>query len=185
MQSPVQIDFQGVKPEESLREKVVDQVAGLEERFGRITACRVVLKAPGKHHRIGLYEVSLHFILPDGKQVDIDRTPHQDDRYNDLDFALNDAFKRARRRLQGQVHRLQGAVKTHETQPIGKVVRLHDEYGFLEAPDGHEVYFHNRSVLNDAFDRLEIGTRVTFVEETGEKGPQASTVRLQGKHQLR
>jgi cold shock CspA family protein/ribosome-associated translation inhibitor RaiA len=185
MQSQVQIDFQGMKPVESLQEKVVDQVAGLEERFGRITACRVVLKAPGNHRRIGLYEVSLHLTLPDGKQVDIDRTPHQDERYSDLDFALNDAFKRARRRLQGQVHRLQCAVKTHETQPIGRVVRLHDDYGFLEAADGHEVYFHNKSVLNNAFARMEIGARVTFAEELGEKGPQASTVRLQGKHQLR
>jgi len=147
MQSPVQIDFQGVKPVQSLREKVTDHVSGLEERFGRITACRVVLKAPGNHHRTGLYEVNLHLILPDGKQVDIDHTPQMDERYTDLDFALNDAFKRARRRLQDQVRRLQGVVKAHETQPIGKVIQLHDDYGFLEAPDGHEVYFHSRSVL--------------------------------------
>jgi len=185
MQSPVQIDFQGVKPVQSLREKVTDHVSGLEERFGRITACRVVLKAPGKHHRTGLYEVNLHLILPDGKQVDIDRTPQVDERYTDLDFALNDAFKRARRRLQDQVRRLRGVVKAHETQPIGKVIQLHDDYGFLEAPDGHEVYFHSRSVLNNAFTRLKIGTHVTFAEEPGEKGPQASTVNLQGKHQLR
>jgi cold shock CspA family protein len=39
--------------------------------------------------------------------------------------------------------------------------------------------------LNDAFSRLKIGEQVTFVEELGEKGPQASTVKLQGKHRLR
>ena len=185
MQSPVQIDFQGVELTPALREKVMDHVAGLEERFGRITACRVVLKAPGKHHRTGLYEINVHLVLPNGKQVDIDRTPPRDERYNDIDFSLNDAFKRARRQLQSQARRLQGAVKVHEGQPIGKITQLHDGYGFLEAPEGHEVFFHSRSVLNDGFARLEIGTRVTFVEELGAKGPQASTVRLQGKHQLR
>jgi len=30
-----------------------------------------------------------------------------------------------------------------------------------------------------------VGTHVTFAEEMGEKGPQASTVKLPGKHRLR
>ena len=37
-----------------------------------------------------------------------------DQRHADVNFAINDAFKRARRRLQDQVRRLQGHVKTHE-----------------------------------------------------------------------
>ena len=48
---------------------------------------------------------------------------------------------------------------------------------------GYEVYFHRNSVLDGAFRRLTVGARVTFVEEVGDKGPQASTVRLLGKHQ--
>jgi cold shock CspA family protein len=185
MQTPVQIDFQGMKPLEFVREKIAQHVSSLEERFGRITACRVVMKAPGQHHRTGSYEINVHLALPDGKQVDIDRTPAADERYADIDFAINDAFKRARRRLHDHVRALQGQVKIHESEPIGPVTALTADYGFLEASDGHEVYFHRNSVLNDAFARLQVGTRVTFAEEIGEKGPQASTVKLQGKHQLR
>jgi cold shock CspA family protein len=59
------------------------------------------------------------------------------------------------------------------------------KFGFLQAADGHEVYFHRNSVLDDAFSRLTVGTHVTFVEEIGEKGSQASTVKLLGKHGLR
>jgi hypothetical protein len=40
------------------------------------------------------------------------------------------------------------------------------------------VYFQKSSVLSNVFDRLTIGSAVSFVEEQGEKGPQASTVRL-------
>jgi cold shock CspA family protein/ribosome-associated translation inhibitor RaiA len=185
MQTPVQIDFQGMKPVESMREKIEQHVSGLEERFGRITACRVVLRAPGQHHRTGSYEVNVHLALPNGKQVDIDRTPQADERFTDIDFAINDAFKRARRRLQDEARQLQGQVKTHDHEPSGTVTKLNDDFGFLEASDGHEVYFHRNSVLNDAFSRLKIGTRVTYAEELGAKGPQASTVKLQGKHQLR
>ena len=94
-------------------------------------------------------------------------------------------LKRARRKLQDRVRRMQGQVKTPERPPSGTVTKLGDEFGFLEAADGHEVYFHRRSVLNDAFPRLKIGEQGTFVEELGEKGPQASTVKLQGKHRLR
>jgi cold shock CspA family protein len=82
---------------------------------------------------------------------------------------------------------MQAQVKHHEGQPIGTVRNLDasGKFGFLEAADGHEVYFHRNSVLDGAFSRLAVGTRVAFVEEMGERGPQASTVKLLGKHSLR
>jgi cold shock CspA family protein len=65
-----------------------------------------------------------------------------------------------------------------EPTPEGEVVRLfpYEGYGFIRAPDGREVYFHKHSVLDEAFDRLEVGTRVRYAEEAGEAGPQASSV---------
>ena len=153
-----------------------------------MTACRVVLKGPGGHHQTGgLYEVNIRLALPDGREVNVERTPKADERHANLAFALNDAFKRARRQLQDHARRLQGQVKHHEGQPIGTVVRLDasGEFGFLEAGDGREIYFHRNAVLDGAFPGLSAGTRVTFVEEMGEKGPQASTVKLLGKHRLR
>ena len=56
-----------------------------------------------------------------------------------------------------------------------------EDYGFLETPDGREIYFHKNSVLQPGFDELEVGVDVYFTEAAGEKGPQASTVRLAGK----
>ena len=78
-------------------------------------------------------------------------------------------------------------MKQHESQPIAtvKTIDASGEFGFLEAADGREVYFHRNSVLDGAFNRLAVGTHVTFAEEMGEKGPQASTVKLIGKHGLR
>jgi len=187
METPVEIDFQGMDGTSELRDAIVKHVEDLERRYNRVTACRVVLKGPGGHHRTGgLYEVNIRLALPDGREVNIGRTAQADERHSDLTFAINDAFKRARRQLQDQARRLQGQVKVHESQPIGTVVRLDElgEFGFLETSDGREMYFHRNSVL-DGFDRLAIGSRVTFAEEMGEKGPQASTVKLLGKHGLR
>jgi cold shock CspA family protein len=166
----------------------MDHVSGLEKRFNRLTACRVVLKGPGGHHRSGgLYEINIHMTLPSGREVAVGRTPKADERHSDLSFAINDAFHRARRRLQDHVRRMQGQIKVHEEAPIGQVVQLElvDGFGVLRSADGREIYFHRNSVLNDAFSKLEIGTRVTFAEEMGDKGPQASTVKLLGKHRMR
>jgi cold shock CspA family protein/ribosome-associated translation inhibitor RaiA len=188
MQTPVQIDFQGLNASPTTREAITKHVAELEERCGRLTACRVVLKGPGKHHRTGgLYEVNIRLTLPDGREVDISRTPKADERHSDLTFAIDDAFKRARRQLQDQVRRLQGNVKQHEGPPIGTVARLDElgEFGIIATADGQEIYFHRNSVLNGGFGKLKVGARVTYFEEAGEKGPQASTVRLLGKHGMR
>ncbi|HEV8717879.1 MAG TPA: cold shock domain-containing protein [Candidatus Binatia bacterium] len=96
----------------------------------------------------------------------------------ELLVAIRDAFLATRRQVQEYARRQRGEVKTSETPPHAMVSKLfaHEGYGFLETPDGRELYFHRNSVLAPGFDHLEIGTEVRFAEELGEKGPQASTV---------
>ncbi len=188
MQAPLQIDFRGIERTKEVREAIAAHVKELESRFGRITACRVIVRAPSGHHQTGgLYEVRIRLALPGGRQVNIGRTPTADERHAKLEFALADAFHRARRRLQDQVRRMQGQTKKHEGEPIGVVSRLEPEDGFgmLTTSDDREIYFHRNSVLDNAFAKLKVGTRVRFVEEMGKKGPQASTVKLLGRHGMR
>jgi cold shock CspA family protein len=188
MESPVQIEFKGMRATESVHEGIATHIAGLEERFGRVTACRVIVAAPsGRHRTGGLYEVNIHLTLPNGREVIVGRTPKADERHSDLTFAINDAFHRARRRLQDHVRRMQGQTKTHDDVPLGIVSQLEpiDGFGRLVSVDGREIYFHRNSVFDNAFSKLKIGTRVMFAEEIGEKGPQASTVKLLGKHGMR
>ena len=188
MQTPFEIDFQGESGTPQVRASIEKHVAELEQKFGRVTACRVVLKSPGGHHKTGgLYEINIRLALPDGREVNVGRTAQADERHADLSFAVNDAFKRARRKLQDQARRLRGQVKQHDAQPVGTVTSLDPagEFGFLQTADGREIYFHRNSVLDGAFARLAVGSRIAFAEEAGEKGPQASTVKLLGKHGLR
>ncbi len=114
METQVHIDFQGMEPQAALRTAIERHVEELEKLSGRITACRVVLKSPGPHHRTGgLFEVHIRLALPEEKEVNIGHKPDADDRHADVNFAINDAFKRARRVLQEQVRRMQGHVKAH------------------------------------------------------------------------
>jgi cold shock CspA family protein len=97
--------------------------------------------------------------------------------------AVREAFDVARRRLEDIARERRGTVKVHELPAQGVVVEISriDGYGFIDSGE-RRIYFHRASVLDDAFDGLTIGARVAFAEEAGEKGLQASTVRVLGKH---
>ncbi len=188
MQAPPEIVFEGVPATPQIKEAIDAHLAELERRWGRITACRVVVTGPGQRHRKGgLYDVRIHLALPEGREVNVTRTPPADERHSDLAFALDDAFKHARRQLQDQVRRIQGHIKGHRDSATATVVRIDSsgEFGFLETSDGQEIYFHRNSVIGRGASKLQVGTRVTYVEEPGEKGPQATTVKVMGKHSLR
>jgi ribosome-associated translation inhibitor RaiA len=114
MQTPAQIEFEDVQGSPELQAAIERHISELESRFGRVTAGRIVVKGPGEHHHTsGQYQVSIHLALPEGREVNIGRTPREDERYADLTFAIDNAFKRARRKLQDQVRIMRGNVKHH------------------------------------------------------------------------
>ena len=185
MQTELKIDFRGASGSDALRQNIENHVADLERLYGRMTACHVSVEPPGSAQRKGgLFHVRLHISLPDGREVNVGATPSADTRHADILFALGDAFRRARRQLQDHARRMRGYVKAHQNAPLGRVKSFDADsgYGFIVAEDGHELYFHRNSVIDGA---PRPGMVVTFVEEMGEKGPQASTVRKLGKHAMR
>ena len=114
METPVEIEFQGMQGRPTDREFILAQIGKLDGHFGRITACRVVVKAPTPHHRTGApFNVHIQLALPDGREVNVGRRPALDEREADLHFALNQAFKRTKRALQDHVRRMRGDVKSH------------------------------------------------------------------------
>jgi cold shock CspA family protein/ribosome-associated translation inhibitor RaiA len=187
METPPQITFQDFTPSDAARAKVEAETARLDEFFDRITDCRVVVRRGGhRRHRGDLFEVSIHLSLPEGRSVDVSRNPGADHAHEDLLVAVRDAFAAARRQLQEEARKMRGDVKHHEAPPLATVKTLIAEqgYGFVESADGREIYFHRNAVIDGAFDDLEVGQRVAIHEDVGEKGPQASTVRVIGKHEL-
>lgn len=187
MESQVRIEFENMTASPKLRDAIDQHLAELAKHFGRLTAGRVIVRGPGDRHQTGgQYQVSIRFALPEGREVNVGRTPPADERYSDLTFAVDDAFKRARRQLQDQARLLRGQTKHHEAEPVGTIVRVDPsgEFGFLEGASGEEIYFNCNSVV-EGRSSIAVGARVSYVEEAGEKGAQASTVKVLGKHGLR
>ena len=53
METQPEIQFQGLTATPAIREAIDRHVAELDQRYGRITACRVAVKAPSQHHQQG------------------------------------------------------------------------------------------------------------------------------------
>jgi cold shock CspA family protein len=205
MKSQMQITFRNMKPSQQVEEWILGEVAKLETLYTQLIGCRVAVELPHRHHRRGSpFHIRIDLTVPGGEIV-VKREPSLNARarrlgeavvrkgaevhlpHKDLRQAINDAFKAAGRRLQDYARRQRGDVKTQALLPEGRVSKLlpDEGYGFLTLEDGREIYFHKNSVLGRGFPRLKVGTSVRFVEEPGEKGPQASTVRIVPKHGLR
>jgi cold shock CspA family protein/ribosome-associated translation inhibitor RaiA len=200
---PVQVTFKNIEPSNAVAARIEGEAAKLDTFYDRITSCRVVVEAPHRHHKWGvLYHITIELGVP-GKEIVVRHEPtlrsalqhgetekwhkqlEADAPHRDIYVSIRDAFKAARRQLQDYVRQQRGDVKTHAPPFHARVSRLFplDGYGFLETVEGREVYFHRNSVLDDAFGRLAIGMEVTFAEERGEKGAQASTVRIASRRQ--
>ena len=176
MEIPLQITAHDFRLTPATESDIREKAAKLDTYYDRLIRCRVVMEAPVGHHRHGgPFKVRIDVTVP-GSELVVNR--QEDD---DLPVAIRNAFDAMRRRLEDYVRQQRGDVKTHEAPLLhGRVIKLFPQegYGFLETTDGREVYFHSHSVLDPGFARITIGTEVRFVEEHGQKGPQASTVHI-------
>lgn len=194
---PLQVTFRNIAHSAAVEEWIREEAAKLDEFYSHIMGCRVVVELPNRRHEWGSrYHIRIDLTVPGGELV-VKREPTLHSSFQrthtkevvkhlevhvphrELRQAIDDAFKAMGRRLQDYARRQRGDVKTHEPAPRARVSKLlpADGYGFLETPGGREIYFHENSVVNAGFRHLKIGATVTFVEEEGDKGPQASTVK--------
>lgn len=186
MQIPLKITFKDIPQSDFVEARIREKVNKLEQYAAQITSCRVTIEAPHQHHHKGnLYNVKVDVTLP-GEEILATRNPGEHHAHEDIYVAIRDAFNAISRQLEDYVRRRRGKVKTHESPPHGKITGLfpYEDYGVIETPDGREIYFHRNSVLDEDFDKLEIGTFVHYTEEMGEKGPQATSIHVEGKHHV-
>jgi ribosomal subunit interface protein len=188
MKLPLQITFKNVDSTEAIESSIRRHAERLDRFFSRIMRCHVVVSSPQRRHRKGkLYCVGIHLTIPQ-HEIAVNRAPGLDHAYEDIEVAIREAFNAAARQLEEHARRMRGDVKVHPVPLHGRVRALFPEkgYGFIETSDGLEIYFHRNSVVGDAFPQLSIGDEVRYVarEQESEKGPQASTVTLIGKHHI-
>jgi cold shock CspA family protein len=202
MVKPVQVTFKNMPASGALESEARTRANWLETFYPSIIGCRVVVEIPHRHRARGRHvHVRIELSLP-GEDLIVNHEPtlHRELKDTEEDshrkgddveavrkyaiVAVHEAFDTARRRLQEIARRQRDETKTHQEPDHGRVVALPDgsDHGFIETTDGRRVYFHLASVLAEGRAQLAVGADVAFVEEQGDQGPQASTVRVLGKH---
>ena len=112
MQTPVKIAFQGSEPSAALTQMINGEVEALEHLYGRLTSCQVTVRVPDNHHRTGFYSVHLRMAMPGNADVVVDQQPGNDDRFAVPQYAINDAFRRAKRQIKDRARTMRGETKT-------------------------------------------------------------------------
>ncbi len=185
MRTALEITFRGLKKTPDMEKLIQEKTEKLEQVCRALVRCRVTVEVPQKHQQSGNpFRVRIQMTLPE-KELVVKRDSGKGEMHDQLPKVLRDAYAAARRALVNTEELHRGKNKVHpEHTATAHVVRLFDYegYGFLKDATGvREIYFHQNSVLNQDFHRLEIGTEVRFTESRGDEGPQASSVEIVDK----
>ncbi len=187
MKIPLQITFRDMEHSDAVETEVQNKVNKLDQMYPEmIMGCRVVVERHHKHHHQGnLFHTRIYITVP-GDEIVVSREPNENQAHEEMHVSLRDAFNAANKQLDHYAHKIRHKVKTHKTPSHGQIISLTPEEGFgrIETDDGRDIYFHRNSVINQGFDQLTIGEQVRFEEENGDKGPQATTVKVVGKHHI-
>jgi hypothetical protein len=130
---PEHVTIRGVAHSDALEELVRQRVAWLEQFYGDVVGCRVLVELPHRHHHDGRHfhvrieltvpghapivvshEPSLHGVLKDFEETAHSKVTEVDGELRYAQVAVRHAFDAARRRLQDFAREQRGAVKTHE-----------------------------------------------------------------------
>jgi len=173
MQVPVQITMKDVPHTDELEAKIHEKASKLEQFCSDIISCQVVIGASQNHKQQGkLHSVRVNLAVP-GKKLTANK-----DNCEDVHLAVRDSFDSVQRQLEDHTRRVHGEVKSHPELAAGEIVRLfaEDGFGFIEDADGTEYYFNSDNVVNPTFEKLEVGSKVHFIEVVGSEGLQAHRV---------
>jgi cold shock CspA family protein len=148
----------------------------LRHYAGYVLHLRVAIEAT-THHKEGGFEVKLVATVPNDTVVVTRKgemvRPLLIEAFDVLSLQLKEILRKKRK------------VKKHVEMPLDgdrvgiiQKVSPHESYGFIATYDEREIYFHENALKNSSIDDLMEGDSVIYGETFGDKGPQASWVRV-------
>lgn len=137
---------------------------------------RVVIEAT-THHKEGGYEVKIVASVPNdtmvvSKKGEVVR-PLLIEAFDVLTLQLKEKLRKIRKVKKGA-----DVAPDMDKAGVINMVSPHESYGFIRSFDEREIYFHENALKNIAIEELTEGDSVLYGETFGDKGPQASWVRL-------
>jgi len=121
---PLQITFRNMQASEDIEAIIHNRAEKLNQYFGKIMRCRVIIEAHHKYHQQGnVYDVHIDMITPD-IQIAISRVAALNHAYEDVDVAIREAFDAAKNQLQERNKKMPGHVNVHQPSLHGAILEL-------------------------------------------------------------
>lgn len=185
-----EITYRNVDKTNAIEDLINQKIGKLEQTCGYITSCHIVVEKTHDRPRSGSpYRVRIDMTVPPSHELVAESNPSDINEYSSVNAVIRDAFNAALVQLRKLTKRQHESDKsqTHDegasntTALVSKLFPEQD-YGFLKTLDtAEEIYFHRNSVLNNDFDRLEIGTGVRFDIDQDLDNVHASSVKIVDK----
>jgi ribosomal subunit interface protein len=116
----LQITHRQMETSESLDEHIEAEAEKLERYHDKIISCRVVVELPHRHKSQGQhFHVVVDLTVP-GREIVVGRDPDERVTHEDPYVAVSEAFKAARRQLQGAAQKRRREVKRHSLDAQGR-----------------------------------------------------------------
>ena len=130
-------------------------------------------------HKEGGYEIKLVASVPNDTVVVSKKGenvgPLLVEAFDVLSLQLKESVRKKRQKQQ----RTDDAADDGGAQ-LGVIRKLSpfESYGFIVSQDAREIYFHENALKDVSLDSLSEGDEVMYAESEGDKGPQATWVRV-------
>lgn len=188
MAIPLQLTFRNTDHSEWMVDAVqveLKKLEKLEKYSGQIQNCRVVVeKSNNHHHKANIYHIRVSLNV-EGKEIIVSKESGTQSAGRDIHTALKHAFEVIPKKLKkmeiidGSAHPAHRKKREYYTViEHGQIASVfaEDGFGFLQTPQGSEVYFNKDALVGATFEQLLPGTDVAFAIEAGTEGPVVSWV---------
>ncbi len=173
----LKIETRNVELRKGWQERIEEEKEKLVRHYGNfVLHLRVSIEAT-KHHKEGGFELKVVASVPNDTVV-VSRkgekmTALLVEAFDVLSLQLKEILRKKRKDQKA----MDAGVEVCSFGVVRKVSPF-ESYGFIVTPDEREIYFHENALKDIPLDQLIEGDEVMYGETVGDKGPQASWVRV-------
>ncbi|HKK18455.1 MAG TPA: HPF/RaiA family ribosome-associated protein [Opitutales bacterium] len=183
MQQPLEISFNDIEKTPELDALIHEKAGRLEKFCDNLVSCHVSVAKPHAHQETGSgYRVRVEARIPPNHQIVAHEHSSHGELHDNVETVIRRSFDAAERQVKEHVAKLREdereSFDDEDAPGIVTVIDKAKRYGIIKTVAGRDIYFADKAVLHDDFDRIEIGTSVRYEDQSGDEGPRASTVEI-------
>ena len=173
----LKVEARNIELRKGWQKKIDEEKEKLVRHFANfVLHLRVSIEATA-HHKEGGYELKLVASVPNDTVVVARKGENVGPLLIEAFDVLTAQMKEIQRKKRQSQKSADGVEDGIQYGVIRKVSPF-ESYGFIVSQDAREIYFHENALKDVAIDSLTEGDTVMYGESLGDKGPQASWVRV-------